>query len=399
MNVIHEARLFMGKPFNLLLTIALALIGSMLLLGGTSHVDQPASNLTVHFFFLPTCPHCHEQMAFNEKLMLEFPDVKFAYHDVSETAEQQLLLTMAKEHNISQQEIGVPATFLLNHSFIGFGSEESTGADIRSSIKSCIESCNSSSSNIIGNEPNEIEIPLIGPLDVSKFSLLSLSITLGFIDGFNPCAMWVLVYLIAIIMELNDRKRIWFLVGTFLLSSGILYFLFMTAWLNAFLFLGYVRIITILIGLFAMGAGILSLKEFFESKGSLVCKVVDVDDKKKTMNRIQELVSSPITIATFFGIIALAFAVNSIEFVCSSAIPAVFTQVLALSSLPVWEYYGYILIYVFFFMLDDLIIFSFAIFAIFGGLGEKYAKYCRLIGGVVMLVLGILLLFAPNLLR
>jgi hypothetical protein len=173
----------------------------------------------------------------------------------------------------------------------------------------------------------------------------------------------------------------------------------MTAWLNAFLFIGYIRAVTILIGLFALGAGILSIKEYLETKGALTCKVVSSDGKKRTAEKMEVLVNAPMTIATLLGIIALAFAVNSIEFVCSAAIPAVFTQVLSLSSLPFLEYYGYIALYTLFFMLDDLIVFGLAAFAISGGIGEKYAKYCKFIGGSIMLVLGAILLFAPQILR
>jgi hypothetical protein len=99
------------------------------------------------------------------------------------------------------------------------------------------------------------------------------------------------------------------------------------------------------------------------------------------------------------SIVALAFAVNSIEFVCSSAIPAVFTQVLALKQLPMLEYYFYILLYDLFFMLDDLIIFGLAAFAVSRSIGQSYTKWSKLFGGIIMLILGLLLLFFPHLLR
>jgi hypothetical protein len=117
------------------------------------------------------------------------------------------------------------------------------------------------------------------------------------------------------------------------------------------------------------------------------------------MKKIDRLVSAPLTFAIILSIIGLAFVVNSVEFVCSSAIPAVFTQVLALSGLSSLQHYLYILLYVFFFMLDDLVIFGMAAFAIGSGLGEKYAKYCKLVGGAIMTVLGLIMLFAPQLLR
>jgi cadmium resistance protein CadD (predicted permease) len=92
------------------------------------------------------------------------------------------------------------------------------------------------------------------------------------------------------------------------------------------------------------------------------------------------------------GIIALAFTVNSVEFVCSAAIPAVFTQVLSLASLTTFQHYGYILLYVFFFMLDDLVIFGTAAFALTSGLGDRYARYSRPVGATILIILGLLLL-------
>jgi cadmium resistance protein CadD (predicted permease) len=219
-----------------------------------------------------------------------------------------------------------------------------------------------------------------------------LAIILGLVDGFNPCAMWVLVYLISVVATLRDRKRIWLICGSFVLASGVLYFLFMTAWLNAFLFIGYVKAVTIVIGLVALGGGAWQIREVIETKGAIVCEVTGEESRKKTMTKVQEIVSSPLTFGILAGIIALAFTVNAVEFVCSAAIPAVFTQVLALSNLSTFQYYGYILLYVFFFMLDDLIIFSTAAFALTSSLGDRYAKYSRPVGATILIILGILLL-------
>ena len=69
-----------------------------------------------------------------------------------------------------------------------------------------------------------------------------------------------------------------------------------------------------------------------------------------------------------------------------------------MSSLSAIEHYGYILLYDLFFMLDDLVIFGMAAFAVSGGMGEKYASFSKIAGGVILLFLGLMLLFAPNLL-
>ena len=296
-----------------------------------------------------------------------------------------------------KNEPAFPITIFGKQVFGGWESEETTGKEIEMAMQKCLAgNCPQG----VSIEPSdEIVLPIIGEIRPSSYSLTSLAVILGLVDGFNPCAMWVLVYLISLIATLKDKKRIWLLVGSFVLASGVLYFLFMTAWLNAFLLIGYVRPVTIAIGLVALGGGILQTKEFLKTKGAIVCEVTDEESRKKTMTKIQKIVSSPITWGTIAGIVALAFVVNSIEFACSAAIPAIFTHVLSLSNLSTFQYYGYILLYVFVFMLDNLIIFGTAAFAMTSSLGDRYVKYSRPVGGTILIILGALLLFAPNLLR
>jgi len=399
----EESKEFLKVPFNRYLVIGLLLLGIILLVaeGARTTEDDQDDALRVHFFYSPSCPHCAEQKIFNEKLMQEFPDVDFVYHDITIPAEARFFQQMAQTHGIGFSELGTPTTFIGEQAIIGFVSEEITGVQIREAIEGTLTD---GQPEPIGEDgtveelTKEMDLPFLGKTDLSELSLPVLAITLGLIDGFNPCAMWVLVYLIALLMGLSDRRRMILVVGTFVLASGILYFLFMTAWLNVFLFLSYVRAVTILIGLVALGGGILSVKDYIETKGAPVCKVTDAAGRKRMMDDMKRTLSAPLTWASMGAIIVLAFSVNSIEFLCSFALPAVFTQVLALSDLSFWEYYGYIALYDLFFMLDDMIIFGAAAWTISGVSGEKYSKYCKLIGGVVLLVLAAMLLFAPDML-
>ncbi|MCX6816205.1 MAG: thioredoxin family protein [Candidatus Aenigmarchaeota archaeon] len=399
MNLINSFKDFMKIPFNRNLFVILAIIGLALIVWDFQGTAEQGSDsgLMVHFFFHPSCPHCAEQKPFNEELMKEFPQVPFVYHDVTVQKESELFSKMAQEHGIALS--GVPTTFIGKNVIVGFDTRDTTGVQIRNILVSEISGVDTEPLAVNQTNVTEISVPVFGVIDAKSFSLPALAVVLGIVDGFNPCAMWVLVYLISIVLGLGDRKRLWLIVGTFLLASGILYFLFMTAWLNVFLLLDYIRAITIIVGLEALGGGILSLREYIKTKGALTCKVGDMKSKKKTADKIQKLVTSPLTISIMIGIIVLAFAVNSIEFVCSAGIPMAFTQVLALSNLSFWAYYGYIALYTFFFMLDDLIIFSLAAFAVSGTYGEKYSKYCKVIGGIIMLLLGVMLLFAPQLLH
>lgn len=389
------------EPFKRYLVICLAMLGVVLLFAGqqaTQPEGPPASeeSLEVHFFYHAGCPHCKDQEPFNEKLAATYPSIYFVYHDGADPGEYAELVDMLAGTGIKEEQLDFPLTIVGVRVFIGWESEETTGKRIEQALQQCLAGdCPEAESE---KPRDEVDLPLVGKVRVSDYSIAGLAVILGLVDGFNPCAMWVLAYLISLIMVLNDRRRAWLLVGSFVFASGVLYFLFMTAWLNAFLLIGYSRPVTIVVGLVALGAGVLNIREFIKTKGAIVCEVVDAESRERTMTRIERIVSSPLNLATVAGIIALAFVVNSIEFVCSAALPAIFAHVLSLSNLSTFQYYGYILLYVFFFMLDDLIIFGSAAVVINSSLGNRYAKYCRPLGGAILLVLGMMLLFAPNLL-
>jgi hypothetical protein len=307
---------------------------------------------------------------------------------------------MAQEADLDTTRLAVPTTFVGKHAYVGVHTKE----QLLAAIDDCQRNCGTGAdhheqSQKLTTNVKEFDLPLLGRTDLTTYSLPVLAIVLGLIDGFNPCAMWVLVYLIGVLIGVKERKKMWVIVGSFVAASGILYFLFMTAWINIFLLLGYMKLLTLIIGLVALGGGILSLKEYFTTKGDLTCEVGDADSHRKTIKKIDRIVAQPLTWALTLSIIALAFIVNSVEFVCSAAIPAVFTQVLALSGLTAFQHYAYIAIYTVAFMLDDLIIFGLAAFAISSTFGNKYAKYCRLFGGIILSILGGILVFAPHLLR
>lgn len=396
-----------ADKFKRYLAIGLIVLGILLFVFNgfgkaeiNTNVVKNDSNLAVHFFFSPTCPHCAAQELFNDKLMVKYPELNFVYHDVSKAKESALLLEYANKSGIKMSELGVPATFFGEYHILGFDNENNRGKEIESALKKFIEGEKSNEINKSKKEFNgNIKLPLLGEVNVLNYSLPVLAVILGTIDGFNPCAMWVLVYLISLILSINDRRKIWLLVGSFLFASATLYFLFMTAWLNVFLVIGYMKTLTLIIGLFALYIGINDLRTYLKTKGTLECDVGDAESKKKTSERIKKIVESPLTWMTLLGIIGLAFVVNSIEFVCSSALPVIFIQVLTLNKLNWISYYGYILTYLFFFMLDDIIIFGLAAFAVTGGMmGHKYARYCKLIGGVILVILGLVLTFMPDLL-
>jgi len=373
----------------------LLLIIIFLLFGAKVNFSLAQNQAEINFFYSAICPHCAKEEEFLKELKNQYPEIEIKEYEVISSQENQKILNeFYEKYQVPQKERGwVPVTFTPTKYFIGF--TEQIGAEIESCIKECL----------LGEKPTsqKIKIPILGEVDLSKMSLPVLTLTIGALDGLNPCAMWILLFLIALLINTRSRKRMWLIGGTFILTSGIVYYLILTAWLNLFLAISYVNLTRILIGIFALGVGIWQIKTFIGYKG--VCPVTEGSTKlgDRIRNglkiRAEKMAISPFTLGILGGVILLALGVNLVEFFCSAGLPAIYTRILTLSQISTLSYYLYLLLYTFIFMLDDLIVFSLAVITLSRiGFTEKYNYWATLIGGLLIFVLGILLIFKPELL-
>jgi glutaredoxin len=389
----------------------------------------------VYFFYGDGCPHCAKEEVFlNNVVSQKYPDIKINRYEVwGNQANAKFLAEAAEKLNIKVS--GVPILIVGDKAVVGFLDDKTSGAQIMALLDEfasgkcadaleqvvnntlenqspeeqlCEHSCDSTDSECqqncgcstdserAQNISQKIKIPFFGEKDVKEFSLPILTVAVGVLDGFNPCAMWVLVFLITLLLGTANRKRMWILGVAFIITSGFVYFLFLSAWLNLFLFVGFLAVVRYAIGLVAIGSGFYHLKEYFTNKEA-ACKVTGGEKKKKIFDRLKQIISRESFVLSLLGIIILAAVVNLVELVCSAGLPAVYTQVLSLSNLPLWQYYGYLFLYIFFFMLDDLLIFFMAMFTLkISGINTKYTRYSNLIGGIIILIIGILLIFKPG---
>ena len=367
-----------------------------------------AKEINVYFFWAHGCPHCSDEKLFLQKLEQKYSNVKIHSFEVTGSKENiDLLKRAGKELNVNVS--GVPFTVIGEHYFVGWYNEQTTGVAIEEAIQCALQnSCSDIVGDLIspfdsileqqtgGAVPEKIKLPFLGEIKIKEFSLPLLTILIAGLDGFNPCAMWVLLFLITLLLGMENKKRMWTLGSIFIASSAFVYFLFMSAWLNLFLFLGFVLWIRIIIGLVAISSGAYNLKEYFTNKAG-VCKITGNEKRQKVFEKLKAITQKKQFWLAVFGIIILAFAVNLVELVCSAGLPAVYTQILTLASLSKLQYYLYLLLYVFVFMLDDLFIFFIAMTTLrITGASSKYSRFSHLIGGIIMLIIGILLIFKPE---
>jgi hypothetical protein len=204
-------------------------------------------------------------------------------------------------------------------------------------------------------------------------------VILGTLDGFNPCAMWILIFLISMLIGMQDRRKMWIIGFAFIFVSALSYFLFITAWLQVMLFIGFIAGIRAAIGFFALAGGGWNVYTYWKTRDS-GCEVVSPKKRKKISQQIKDIIHEKNMIIALVGVGVLAFSVNLIELLCSAGLPVIFTQMLALNDLNTVQHYLYILLYIFFFMLDDLLVFIISMVTLEAfGITTKYTKYSHLV--------------------
>lgn len=377
-----------------------------------------ASELNIYLFWGNGCPHCAKEKTYLAEILPDYPNVKLDTYEIYSSQENvNLMQKTADKLNVNAS--GVPFLIIGDKEFVGFA-EGTTDNEIKDRLQYCTDnSCPDSVAGVIAlnttstlstkqtktesasdKDEKNIDLPFFGKINALNFSLPLLAVIIGTLDGFNPCAMWTLMFLISLLLGMKSRRRMWALGGAFIIASSVVYFLFMAAWLQLILFLGFVVWIRTIIGLLAIGSGSYNLFDYFKNRNKdSGCKVTGSEKRQLVFAKMKAIAHQNSLWLALGGIVLLAFAVNLVELVCSAGFPAIFTQVLSLSNLPSWQYYAYIILYVFFFMLDDMIIFAIAMFTLRAtGISTKYGKLSKVVGGVLMLIIGLLLIFKPELL-
>jgi len=378
------------------------------LLPSGSFAQNPAT-VYLTLFYGDGCLHCAKEEAFLNKLAVEFPNLQIRMLEVWSNQENiKLMQEIGRKFNI--QISGVPFTVIGEETISGYFNDEITGQRIRRIIEQhSTNGCADVVGDIIGgsnnggdteckdkNLPETIALPFFGEVDIKTWSLPLLTIVIGAIDGFNPCAMWVLLFLISLLLGMENRKKMWALGMAFIFTSAVVYFLFLSAWLNLFLFLGFIAAIRIIIGLVAVGSGAYHLKEWWFNRNA-TCRATSEEKRRRIMESLRRVTEQKVFLISLIGIIGVAFAVNLVELVCSAGLPAIYTQILSLSNLSTPVYYLYLLLYILIFMLDDMLIFVIAMTTLqMTGISKKYTHWANLFGGIIILILGILLIFKPG---
>ena len=348
--------------------------------------DTGPREIVLELFTREDCPHCAAAHVFVTELVARTPGLRVVEHDVvRDAASRARLEALCTEAGVHPP--GVPAFHIDGQLVVGFRDAGTTGRELESRIAEAAGRAPSAEPST-SPDADTIELPSSARIRARA------PLPCRWFRRRQPCAMWVLFLLPPV--HVRSRTRMLLVGGTFVLTSGLVYFALLAAWLNAFRFVGFSRSLQIGLGLVAATIGALSLRDAFTGSASKTLGIPDAA-KPGIYERVRRILRAESLAAALAGVTVLAAVVNTVELLCTAGLPALYTHVLSRHDLSPLHYAGYLLLYVSFYMLDDIAILTLAVVSLGGRkLDARSARVLTAVSGAVMLALGILLVLRPG---
>ncbi len=347
--------------------------------------DTAAAVGVLEVFVRDGCPHCADAKRFLAELAVQRPGLAIVYREVDrDPAARDALIEISRQAGAWPP--GVPTFVFGAQVLVGFDDGEHVGAELLRLLDEAAPQA----------PPGTVESGLFGTLRASELGLPLFTLALGLLDGFNPCAMWVLLFLLSLLVRLQDRRRMAMVAGTFVLASGAVYYAFMAAWLNVFLLVGMTAALRVGLAVLAMLIGLINVKDFFAFRRGVSLSIPE-SAKPGIYARARAILKAESLPASLAAVAVLAVVVNFVELLCTAGLPAIYTAVLTSQDLSPLAHYGYLGLYILAYIADDALMVGAAVLALGSGkLDERGGRRLKLVSGAVMLALGLVMLLRPQ---
>jgi len=355
--------------------------------------EAPPTELVV--YVREGCPHCAKAKVFLHALQAEHPALRIELRPMDERPEYAAEL-LERSEAAGVWPPGVPAFVIGDTLLVGFDDAGLRAAELRAHLLG--RATPAPDAGLVSLPAPVDAAPALLPdwLDVSTVGLPAFTLALGLLDGFNPCAMWVLLFLLSLLVRLNDRRRMALIAGTFVLVSGLIYYAFMAAWLNLFLLIGFGTVVRVTLAVIALLFAVLKLKDALFGLQGPSLSIPDAA-KPGIYARVRTLLTPTSLGASLLGVAALAVLVNTVELLCTAGLPAIYTAVLTQQVESSGLRYAYLALYIVGYIADDSLMVALAVSALGSRkLSEQAGRGLKLVSGAVMLLLGLTLLLKPD---
>ena len=356
---------------------------------------QPVVHL--YFFWSLACPHCLEARPFVEAIPAGRPWVKLHSLELTRHPENvRRYVALAGETGQAAQY--VPSLLFCGRMQTGWDADATSGQALVAALDACRAAAGSAGASDVARAlpAPAFSVPLLGELNPDSYSLPLMTVLIAGLDAFNPCAFFVLLFLLSMLVHQKRRARMLAIGGVFVLVSGVMYFAFMAAWLNLFQLLGSLAWVTLAAGALALVIGLVNVKDFFWF-GRGVSLSIPQGRKPAITQRVRAILAAGSVPAMLAATVLLAVAVNFYELLCTAGFPMVYTRLLTLQALGTAQHYLYLALYNLVYVIPLAVIVGAFVFTLGARkLTEREGRLLKLLSGLMMLQLGALLVLAPD---
>jgi glutaredoxin len=348
------------------------------------------------------CPYCQEAKRYLTELQARMPDLVIQYRELSEDPSAgRDLQQLGRSRGI--HSVGVPAILIGGRVLeLGFD-RRATPRAIEDALRQLGLPATDAATPAAAvpvpapDPPRALTLPLVGDVDTHALSLPAMTAMIAFVDGFNPCSLWVLTFLLGIVLYSGSRKRIAVVGGTFLLVTAAAYGAFMLGVFTTLHYMSFLPWVTTGVAALALLFAVVNIKDYFWFRQGLSFTISD-RHKPGIFQRVRALMhpgrSLPALVA---GTVMLAFGITIVELPCTAGFPLVWSGIVAARDVGTAGFATLFVLYVTIYLLDELLIFGAAVVTMRRSrLEEKHGRVLKLIGGVVMLALALTLIAAPG---
>ena len=375
--------------------------------------QQVAQNeVNLYLFYGDGCPHCADEEKFLAEKQKEYGDrlVVHAREVWYHPENVEILDQYADKFGFKPS--GVPVTFIGDQHWVGFSS--STAVEIQNAIEKGMRDGVAKTEDLVSGtvttekptttEPQQsgttIKLPLIGEIDLSNQSLIISTILIGLVDGVNPCSLWVLTMLLAMIVHTHSRKKTLIIGLVFLTVSAVIYALFISGVFTLLSYVSYFKWIQIAVALLTLILGFINLKDYFFYKKGVSLSISD-DQKPGLYQKMRDVMNKSDNLWAMIGAtILLSAGVSLVEFSCTAAFPVIWSNLLVSHNTTGVMFIALLILYMLLYQLDELIIFGVVVTRMKSSrMEEKHGQTLKLFSGCLMVVLSLVMIINPALMN
>ena len=375
----------------------------------------------VYYFWGDGCPVCATQSVYLDQLVQRYPEVTVHRFEVWNDRDN-LALLQAFSAAFGRAVTGVPVTFIGEDAWIGFN--DVAGRQMTASVEAYRTYAAPNAADRLPGEARAelrdalvpapapppparaasgdalIQLPFGAVIDLNHQPLLVATLLIAFVDGFNPCSLWVLALLLGVVINTRSRRKVLLVGVTFLVITATVYGLFIAGLFSVFSYVAYLWWIRLLVALLALGFALVNIKDYFFYKQGLSFTIGD-EHKPGIYARMRNVMKSRDSIpATLAATAGLALGVTLVELPCTAGLPVLWTNLLAGAGVDAAAFALLLVVYILVYLSLELIIFGGVVVTMrVGRFDEREGRVLKLIGGAVMLALAVAMLWLPHLLE